>query len=327
MAFQLPITIPPLPKQIRYGQQILLCGSCFTEHIAGRLAQHKFDMLANPHGTLFNPFSVASSLCRYVSAQPYTDEDLFLLDEVWHSWDHHTCFSDTDKTVALTKINTALQEAAAFIRTASFILLTPGSAFQYILKDSGRIVANNHRAPAQWFEKRLSDIPAITEALGNSMQQIRSVNPEVTFILTVSPVRHIRDGITENNRSKARLIEAIHVLCHSLSDTWYFPAYELVLDVLRDYRFFDIDMVHPNFAATSYVWECFTETCIAPDAAAIMPQIKEITLARHHRPRFPDTVAHRDFLKKYHEKTVQLQQRYAFLSFEEEQAYFSDQLS
>lgn len=323
MRLQLPINIPPLPQPIRYTDKLLLIGSCFTEHIAGRLSAHKFQTLQNPHGILFNPLSVADSLTSYATEKLYVEDDLFYLNELWGSWSHHTRFSHIDKAAALEGINASQREAAAFIKEADWIIITLGSAFQYFLKEGNRPVANNHRAPAAWFEKRLLEIPLITIALENALSAITNVNPKARFLFTISPVRHIRDGVVDNNRSKARLIEAVHEICARLDHCFYFPAYELVIDVLRDYRFYDIDMVHPNYAATESVWEAFTQSCISSDALPLMEQVKEIVTAKSHRPRFPQTEAHQKFLRTYAEKTAALAAAYPFLNLAEEAQYFN----
>lgn len=323
MKYSLNLDIPPLKKPISYADKVLLLGSCFTEHIADRLQQHKFDVLANPHGILFNPLSVAHSIDSYLSGKVYTKDDLFYLNELWNSWDHHTRFSDTDADHALAGINHSGQAAAGFIRSAGWVIITLGSAFQYYLKDNSRHIANNHRAPAQWFEKKLLSVDEITVALSSSLQQLAAVNPQAQVLLTISPVRHIRDGVVENNRSKARLIESVHQLCSSFNNVHYFPAYELIIDILRDYRFYDIDYVHPNFLATNYVWERFVQACIAPDNYPLMEAVNDIMTACRHRPRFSDTAAHQQFRATYAQKINRLIQLHPFLNLSEEKDFFS----
>jgi hypothetical protein len=322
MKFILEPDITPLAKPLRYTDHILLTGSCFTEHISDRLAQHKFRVLSNPNGILFNPLSVADSLNGYMDGRVYTEQDLFYGNELWNSWDHHTRFSDTDKQKALQRINEAQHEAAVFIRRADQLLITLGSAFQYYLKDQGRPVSNNHRAPGQWFEKRLLDIEVITDALSGMLDRLLAVNPAIQVLLTISPVRHIRDGVTDNNRSKARLIESVHRLCSRYTQLHYFPAYELMIDILRDYRFYDIDLVHPNYQATSFVWEQFVTACIDSAEHGLMKQLSEISTARSHRPRFPGTEAHAGFCRKYLDKIKMLQEQYPYLDLRADLDYF-----
>lgn len=324
---QLHLTLPksPLPKPIKYTDNILLIGSCFTEHMSERLAQHRFRILNNPHGILFNPLSVCSSLSGYAKGHKYGKDDLFYLNELWNSWEHHTRFSHVNAEAALTAINQSQDDASAFIRQADWIIITLGSAFQYYLIDDGRPVANNHRAPAQWFEKRLLAIDKIEQALLDTIAAIRRINADACFLITVSPVRHIRDGVVANNRSKARLLEAVHLVCEREERVWYFPAFELVIDILRDYRFFDVDFVHPNYLATQAVWEHFVEACVAPSARTLMDAVRELTIAANHRPRFPETEAHRRFLQTNLKKATDLATQYPFLDLSSEIAYFSQQ--
>ncbi|MBA3828821.1 MAG: GSCFA domain-containing protein [Taibaiella sp.] len=322
MQFQLPLDIERLPTPITYKDKILLTGSCFTEHISGRLAQYKFNVLANPNGILFNPMSVAESIDSYLDGRVYEPQDLFPLNELWNSWQHHTRFSHIDKTEALNNINTAQKEAAAFVKSADKIIITLGSAFQYYLKEGNKGVANNHRGPAQWFHKTLLSIDTIVNALGNTLQKLSTANPYATVIFTISPVRHVRDGVIENNRSKARLVEAVHTLCSTYPNTYYFPSYELVIDILRDHRYYDIDLVHPNYAATSYVWHQFEKACIDAQTINIMKEVQDIVTAYHHKPRFPETEGHRNFMKMYSAKIKDLQERHPYLNLKEEISYF-----
>jgi hypothetical protein len=279
-------------------------------------------VLQNPHGILFNPLSVAQSLNGYMEGRQYREEELFCLNELWNSWDHHTRFSHTDKAAALEGINRSQAAATAFVRQADQIIITLGSAFQYYLKENGKYVANNHRAPAQWFEKRLLPINEITDALDDTIQRLKTANPYANVLFTISPVRHVRDGVTDNNRSKARLIESVHDLCDRHEQAHYFPAYELVMDILRDYRYYDIDFVHPNYLATSYVWEQFAKACIAPEAHDLMKQVSEIMTARNHRTRFPDTNAHKKFMESYLSKVNALAAKYPALDMSAEAEYF-----
>ena len=319
----LSLDIPHLSRPVTYTDNILLIGSCFTEHMADKLQHYKFRVLQNPHGILFNPLSVAQSLDGYIAGKRYTEDDLFLLNEIWNNWDHHTRFSHTDKTAALEGINRSQKEASAFIHKADKVIITLGSAFQYYLKENGKHVANNHRAPAQWFEKRMLTVEEIVAALDATIQNLQAANPYAKVIFTISPVRHIRDGVVDNNRSKARLLEAVHTLCDKYEQAYYFPAYELVIDILRDHRYYDIDMVHPNFAATGFVWEHFMKACIDPAIHDTMKQVGEIMTARSHRTRFPDTNAHRKFMESYAAKCQTLMERYPVLDMNEEIAYFS----
>lgn len=324
MQLTLELDIPKLPRPITYHDSILLIGSCFTENMSDRLSQVKFHTLSNPHGILFNPLSVTRSLNSYIDNKLYSQNELFYLNELWNSWDHHTRFSHTDAEEALRGINNSQAQASAFIRTATHIVITLGSAFQYYLIESGTPVANNHRAPAQWFEKKLLGADIIIEQMDNTLKKILAISPGVQIIFTVSPVRHIRDGVVDNNRSKARLIESVHELCAKHTSCYYFPAYELVIDILRDYRYYDIDFVHPNYLATSYIWEQFIKACIEPKTIELMKEVQEIVTAGKHKPRFPETAAHEKFRKNYAEKIHAFMKTYPFINLTGELEYFSE---
>ncbi len=333
MEFQLPIKINALPAPLTYRDRLLLVGSCFTEHIGNKLQELKFDVLQNPNGILFDPQSVASSLVSYIQNRQYTADDLFYLNEVWQSWQHHSLYSGMDREACLQRINAAQQKAHHFLQHAACIIITLGSSFSYrlapgapaaVVQQNGiTAVANCHRAPAQWFNKHLMGIEETNAALDNCIHQLLHFNPDLTIIFTVSPVRHIRDGVTENNRSKARPIEVVHNLVNKFDRLYYFPAYELVIDVLRDYRFYDIDMVHPNYPATEFVLEQFIRYCFDSPTQQAMEDIRKIVIARKHRAFQPATHAHRQFLLSHLEKTKALQEKYPFLDLAEEIAYFS----
>ncbi|WP_431209744.1 GSCFA domain-containing protein [Puia sp. P3] len=200
MEFQVPITIPALPQPISYGERLLLTGSCFTEHIGNSLKDWKFDLLQNPNGILFDAASVASSLVSYIEPKLYKEEDLVYFNELWQSWQHHSRFSNIDKEECLRGINASQQRAHEFLKKTDWLVITLGSAFSYRLKD-GLPVANCHRAPAQTFTKHLMTIEEINEALDGCLYKLRYFKPDLRVIFTVSPVRHIRDGVVENNRS------------------------------------------------------------------------------------------------------------------------------
>jgi hypothetical protein len=324
MEFQLPISLGSLPQPIRYGDKILLTGSCFTEHIGDALQDWKFNTLQNPNGILFDAVSVASSLISYIEPRIYTADDLIFLNELWQSWQHHSIFSGTHRDTVLDRINDSQRRAHAFLKEAHWLIITLGSAFSYRLVEDGKAVANCHRAPGKAFTKHLLTIEEIQTALDGCLYQLRYFNPKLKILFTVSPVRHIRDGVVENNRSKARLLESVHHLVEKFDRLYYFPAYELVIDVLRDYRFYDIDMVHPNYPATQFVLEKFTEYGIEPAARPLMEELRKLALARRHRPLHPATEAHARFRREQYEKAAELVRRFPFLDLTQELNYFKE---
>jgi len=327
----LDIDLKKPARPITYQDKIMLVGSCFTEHIGNALGDLKFSVLQNPNGILFGPDSVCKSLLSYIQPGKYKATDLFQLNEVWNSWQHHSRFSNINADAAIDHINHSQQQAHEFLKTADWLVITLGSSFSYRLTASADLagtqlhqgVANCHRAPAKWFTKYLLETSEIIELLENCCRQLFEFNPSLKIIFTISPVRHIRDGVVENNRSKARLIEAVHHITGKSEETSYFAAYELVIDVLRDYRFYDIDLVHPNYAATEFVMEKFAATCIDQASTELMEEVRKIVVARKHRPFQPETKAHQQFLVTHFEKTKLLLAQYPFLDLKEELVYFS----
>ena len=320
--FFLPIQICEPAERIRYPQKILLTGSCFTEHIGQHLQDMKFDILQNPNGILFDPLSVACSLISYLKPDLFQSDDLFFHNELWQSWKHHGQFSDTDQQNVLNKINDSQRTAHDFLKQADWLIITLGSSFAYFLTEKKKSVANCHRAPAGWFTKKLLPVEEMLAVLDEAIHRLFDVNPNLQIVFTISPVRHIRDGVIENNRSKARLIEVAHQLVSKFNRTYYFPAYELVIDVLRDYRFYDKDLVHPNYMATNYVVENFMEHYVHPDARLLAEEIRKLQISRRHRALHPGTEAHRRFLKEQYDKTLELAAKYPFLDFETELRHF-----
>jgi hypothetical protein len=285
----------------------------------------KFNVLQNPNGILFDPISVCNSLVSYVRNTQYKEEDLFYLNEAWHSWQHHSRFSHPDRAECLRAINDSQNTAHAFLKKGRWLIITLGSSFNYKLVETSTTVANCHKAPAQTFTKHLCTIEETVTALDQTIHQLFNFNPELRIIFTISPVRHLRDGVIENNRSKARLIEAVHHLVSKFDKLYYFPAYELVIDVLRDYRFYDVDLAHPNYAATQFVLKKFTENCFDESTQELMKQIGKIVIAGKHTPFNPHSQQHKKFLQIYFEKTKELQEEYPWLNFTAELEYFSQQ--
>lgn len=322
MNFLTHIDIKPLPMPITYQHKIMLMGSCFTEHIGDNLQELKFQTLQNPNGILFEPISVCRSLVSYIQQQQYKQEDLFLYNELWQSWNHHSRFSNPDQQVALEQINRSQTAAHEFIKKADWLIITLGSSFVYKLKEEHRFVANCHKAPAQQFDKYLIPIDEQIATLDNTIHQLFHLNQKLKIIFTISPVRHLRDGVVENNRSKARLLETVHHLVNKFDRLFYFPAYELVIDVLRDYRFYDIDLAHPNYAATQFVLEKFSDYAFQEPTLELMKEIRQIVTAKNHKPFHPGSKQHQQFLKQHLDKTRAIAEEHHYLNFAEEVRYF-----
>ena len=321
MDFRLAFTPKPFDIQISHQQKLLLIGSCFTEQIGAKLVKHKFSVLDNPNGILFNPSSISKSILSYLNNRQYIEADLFYQNECWNSWEHHSRFSHPDRQICLAAINASQSQANAYLRNADWLLLTLGSAFVYELENK-EVVANCHKVPTDKFSKRLLSAEEISVDLQNVIEKVVAFNPKLKIIFTISPVRHLRDGFIENNRSKSMLIQAVHQLVEKNNCCFYFPAYELIIDDLRDYRFFAEDMVHPNYAATNYVWEKFITTCIDEPSQQLMKEIGVIVAARNHKPFNPTSQQHKKFLRSNLEKLEGLFQKYPYIDFEEERSFF-----
>ena len=318
-----PIQIKPLPTPIIHGQKIMMVGSCFTEHIGQELSDLKFDIFQNPNGILFEPASICRSLTSYLERKHYTEADLTHYNELWQSWDHHSRFSEPLVYNALNLINKSQSNAYEFILEADWLLITLGSSYVYRIKEQDRFVANCHKAPAQWFDKYLISIEEQVSWLDNIIHRLFHANSKLKILFTISPVRHLRDGVIDNNRSKARLIETVHHLVNKFDRLFYFPAYELVVDVLRDYRFYDIDLAHPNYAATRFVMDHFAEFAFDETTKQLNQQIREIVTASRHKPIHPGSAQHKQFLEKYYHKTLALSRENPGLDFKKELEYFN----
>ena len=279
-------------------------------------------MLENPNGILFNPISICRSINSYIDHTQYAAADLFQQNDIWGSWEHHTKFSAVDQQESLQKINASQTAAHHFLQNSDWLLLTLGSGFVYELENK-QVVANCHKVPTDKFNKRLLAIDEVVNALSGLVDRLKIFNPSLKIIFTISPVRHLRDGFVENNRSKAVLINAVQQLTDEPHGLFYFPAYELVIDDLRDYRFYAEDMVHPNYAATGYVWEKFAAACIDDGTQQLMKQLKEIRIAFNHKAFNPTSAAHKNFLQNYLAKTKNLAAKYPYIDFSEEFEYFS----
>lgn len=325
MEFFLPFHIKPFPFKISYSDKILFIGSCFSEEIGNKMHELKFDVLQNPNGILYDPVSITDALFSYIEKETFREEDLFELNGLWHSWKHHSAFSGIDKIKVLATINKSQNEAHLFLKEAKVLIITFGTAFNYQLRENLNNVANCHKAPSNIFIKTLLPAEQIKADLLSVITALELFNPELKIILTVSPVKHIKDGIEENSRNKARLIEAAHNVVEKKENVFYFPAYELVNDVLRDYRFYKSDLVHPNETAVEFVFEKFASTFFDEQTLKIQKELKKIISAFHHKPFVPDSEAHKKFLQKQLQNIYEFQNAYPFINLSAEKEYFLKQ--
>jgi hypothetical protein len=299
----------PLSKQsntIDYKSNLFLIGSCFTEHISDKLNYYKFKNTSNPVGILFQPKAIEKWLINSINETIYTEKDLINHNDLWQCFDAHSDLSHSDKKVVLTNLNQAIKQTKNDLEKASHIFITLGTAWVYKHLDTDKLVSNCHKIPQTSFEKKCLSIAEITESLNTIIAEISAINPKIIVIFTVSPVRHLKDGFMENQLSKSHLIAAIHQVIHSNTQSFYFPAYEIMMDDLRDYRFYKSDMVHPNETAINYIWQKFNEVWINNLILKTMQKVDEIQKGLKHKAFHPNSEKHQAFLLKLNQKIERL---------------------
>jgi lysophospholipase L1-like esterase len=316
--FRTTFSIPTFQHKISYQNKILSVGSCFSEHISQKLAEHKFDIITNPFGITYNPLSIKLSLEKILDNLRYKEESLFFHNELWNSFDHHSDFSNASKTEALQAINEKIEACNKQLLNAHTIIITLGTAYYYQLKETGKPVNNCHKLPEKAFEHLLFSSAEIVEQYCELIENIRSVNKEANFILTVSPVRHRNLSAEKNTLSKAHLITACHELCANFAGVFYFPSYELMIDDLRDYRFYKADMIHPNETAIEYIFEKFVAAAIDKSCLGVMEKIQQLKNNLAHKPRNEKSVEHQQFLKEQLQLIKNISAENSTLNFEAE---------
>ncbi len=307
----------PIQKEsptITYKNNNLLIGSCFAEHIAGKLEYYKFQSTSNPLGILFHPIAIENLISRALGGHDFLKEELFSLDGSWHSFEAHSSLSHPESAKMLMNLNHALQSTNEQIKASSHLIITLGTAWVYRHIQSGKYVANCHKVPQKEFVKELLSIEEILKSLKHSIGLVQKANPDITILLTISPVRHLKNGFTENTRSKAHLISAVQQLLPA-TGLAYFPSYEIVMDELRDYRFYAKDLVHPNEIAIDYIWQKFLESWIDRECHLTMEKVDKIHKGLYHRPFNAESENYSNFKKRLEQNIRELQQEYPFMQF------------
>ncbi|MBQ4821580.1 GSCFA domain-containing protein [Aquimarina sp. MMG016] len=315
MNLQTKIPLQPQQYKIDYNAEVALFGSCFAENVGQKFEYYKFKNYINPFGILFHPKAIETFLWMATQGERYTETDLFYHNEQWHCFDAHSSLSSPDQDKLLSDLNEALVITQDKIQSATHVFITLGTAWVYRLKALDMIVANCHKIPQKEFKKELLSVDEITESLQNCVHLIRNLNPSAKIICTVSPVRHIKDGFIENNRSKSHLIAAMHQAIEADKGLSYFPSYEIMMDELRDYRFYNQDMIHPTETAIEYIWERFSEVWISEHAKSTMKKVEEVQKGLLHRVFNPNSKQHIAFLENLAYKKYQLQEQYSFIKF------------
>ncbi|XMO87406.1 GSCFA domain-containing protein [Algibacter sp. AS12] len=314
MKFQTNIPLESQSEnQIDYSSNVLLFGSCFSENIGEKLSYFKFKNTQNPFGILFHPKAIETLISKAVSGYVYTQNDVFYHNEQWHCFDAHSKLSRPSKEDLLNELNAHINVTALNLKKASHIVITLGTAWVYSNIETKQVIANCHKVPQKQFKKELLSVAEIEACLKNILNLIRSVNPSVSVIFTVSPIRHIKDGFVESTQSKAHLIAAIHQVL--MGQSYYFPSFEIMMDELRDYRFYNADMIHPSPLAVTYIWEKFKAVWISEASFKTMEAVNVIQKGLQHEPFNETSEAHGKFLKNLQEKMKKLQSSYSHIQF------------
>jgi hypothetical protein len=316
------VEIPDYRPKISYKDHLVIVGSCFAEHMDTKLNRYKYRALCNPFGILFNPASIAKSFNRIGNKQYYTADELVEHDGLYHSMDHHGSFSGVDAEKTLKKINDGIDTAHQSLRTCNYVFISLGTSNVYRYKASGEIAGNNHKIPLTQFEPEVMSVEDCVAELESIYASIKKLSTGVKVIWTVSPVRHTRDGLVESTRSKARLILAVEKIISVHPDTNYFPAYEIMMDQLRDYRFYAQDMIHPSESAVDIIWEILCEKYFETHELIHHAAIEKIMQAREHRMLHENKSAIRTFAEGQLRKIDQLSSLLPELDLKEERQYF-----
>lgn len=318
MKFRTEIQVSPSPFRIGYRNPVMLIGSCFTDNIGKKMESLRFQTNINPFGVVYNPMSVKKSLDILISSRKYSSNDLNYHNDLWYSWDHHSSFSGVDKEQVLQAINQKIAASSEFLKNAGYLFLSFGTARIYRLISTGNIVCNCHKVPAKEFAQELLHVDEIVQAYEDLIHNLKSFNPRLRIIFTVSPVRHWKDGARGNQVSKSILHLAVQQLIEKLpEETEYFPSYELLIDDLRDYRFFAEDLLHPNELGIQYIWEKFSEQYFDPETVKKISGIQEIIRAAGHRITNRNSESSKDFIKKQKEKLRKLMEEMPYLNWED----------
>ncbi|WP_129746291.1 GSCFA domain-containing protein [Flavobacterium anhuiense] len=314
---QIPISKSSLP--IDYNSKILSIGSCFAENMAEKFDYFKFQNETNPFGIIFNPVSI-EKLFRRISKQEWFEEkDVFFHNERWHSFEVHSDLSNSDRQELLETLNKAVTETNKQLKEATHIIITFGTSWIYRNLEKDEIVANCHKVPQKQFSKELLSAETIQQSIQNTIEAIQTLNPNINFIFTISPVRHIKDGFIENQLSKSHLFTALHQVLKTHNSKLithnYFPSYEIMMDELRDYRFYNEDMLHPNQIAIDYIWKLFSENYVSEEIVQVMKEVDEIQKSLRHRSFNPESEQHQKFLANLQQKMKKVEEKWPHIVF------------
>lgn len=323
MNFRTEIIVKPSVFRISHNTPLMLAGSCFTEYIGKKLQTLSFPLNINPCGIVFNPYSVFKSFEILIENKEFTESDLNYYNELWFSFDHHSSFSHPEKNECLRKINSNIKEGYEYLKKAEFIVITLGTSRVYKHKKLDRIISNCHKIPDTEFDQHLMTTSETVQILQKLIDSISGINQSIKYIFTISPVRHWKDGAVGNQISKAALILAVHkVIDQNPGRTEYFPAYELMLDDLRDYRFYADDLLHPDKMAVEYIWQKFSETYFDDITMHINKDLTSLSNALNHKPFIKETNAWKKFIAINKQKAEILAEKHPYLNLDVYMKYF-----
>lgn len=319
MEFYTRISIPKASFMFSHAEETLLLGSCFVENIGKKLEENRFRTDLNPFGTLYNPASIAEAIRMLLHPERFTEQDLFLHEGVFHSFNHHSRFSSPSKTECLDHINERLFSAAETIRQAQRMIVTFGTVWVYRLKNTGKIVSNCHKLPEKMFDRSMLSTDEIIAEWRQLLLSLWEQNPDLKILFTVSPIRHWKDGAHGNQLSKATLLLSIEQLQREFPEQIaYFPAYEIMMDELRDYRFYADDMLHPSPQAIEYIWERFVENRLSRETQGILKEWAAIQKALQHKPLQPESEAYKQFISQTMLKMERLKEKFPYFDMTKE---------
>ena len=318
MNFRVQVELPERETEILHSERIMLFGSCFAENIGNLLAENKFRCDMNPFGVLYNPLSIVGALRQIMDGKRYGEADLFASSGRWHSWMHHSDFSASSPEACLELINGRMEKASSSLDHLDWLMVTWGTAYAYVLKETGCVVGNCHKQPDRLFDRKRLGVDEIVEAWVGLLSDLRKRNPNLKVLFTVSPIRHAKDGMHGNQLSKATLLLAIDELCARCPNCHYFPSYEILMDELRDYRFYADDMLHPSARAVEYVWECFGKCYFGAKTQEVMKEWTEIKKGISHKPFDPESEAYRSFLSQIVLKIARIKEKLPYLEVQKE---------
>lgn len=313
-------------KIVSPSSKILTLGSCFADHMGTQLSTHGFATLVNPFGTLFNPISIATLIDRAAEGRLFLEVDIHVSRDRYFSFDLHTSFDRSTAEDILTAANEAVIDTSAHLASTDLLILTFGSAIAYHHSGLDRLVNNCHKVPAAKFERKLLTVHAMYHGISQSIERLQSLRPELKVILTVSPVRHTKEGLVDNNVSKGRLLDLCHALSSDRSGVSYFPAYEIMMDELRDYRYYKSDLIHPSDLAVDIIWERFGQTYFSESAKKMKDEMVQLNRAMSHRPFRPESEGHQIFCRKQLDVINRLISQYKHVDFDHYIAHFTSAL-